>query len=340
MVTNAIPPAINAFSAGEPQATTMRAAVFVAPGQIELQQVAIPVAGPNELLVKVEGCGVCASNLPVWEGREWFQYPLSPGAPGHEGWGRVAAMGKQVRGWTVGERVAMLSYHAYADYDVTDASAAVRLSAAVAEQPFPAEPLACALNVFARSQIERGQRVAIIGIGFLGAILTQLAAEAGAEVIAITRRPFALALARTLGATHTLPMEDHWQILEQVKALTQGVGCDCVIEAVGKQWPLDLAAELTRIRGRLVVAGYHQDGPRQVNMQLWNWRGLDVINAHERADAVYVAGMKAAMEAVASGKLQLAPLLTHQCSLPELADALQLAATRPDGFLKAIITME
>ena len=38
--------------------------------------------------------------------------------------------------------------------------------------------------------------------------------------------------------------------------------------------------ELTRVRGRLVVAGYHQDGPRQVDMQLWNWRGLDVINAH------------------------------------------------------------
>jgi len=54
-----------------------------------------------------------------------------------------------------------------------------------------------------------------------------------------------------------------------------------VIEAAGQQWPLDLATELTRERGRLIIAGYHQDGPRQINMQLWNWRGLDVINAHE-----------------------------------------------------------
>ena len=75
-----------------------------------------------------------------------------------------------------------------------------------------------------------------------------------------------------------------------VKELTGGAFCDRVIEAVGKQWPLDLAAELTRERGRLIVAGYHQDGPRQVNMQLWNWRGLDVINAHERDPEVYMRG--------------------------------------------------
>ena len=64
--------------------------------------------------------------------------------------------------------------------------------------------------------------------------------------------------------------------------LTGGRFCDVVIEAVGKQWPLDLAAELAGERGRLIIAGYHQDGLRQVNMQLWNWRGLDVINAHQR----------------------------------------------------------
>ena len=85
-----------------------------------------------------------------------------------------------------------------------------------------------------------------------------------------------------MGAAETIPMHDHWQIIERVRELTGGTFCDRVIEAVGKQWPLDLAAELTREGGRLVIAGYHQDGPRQVNMQLWNWRGFDVANAHER----------------------------------------------------------
>ena len=57
-----------------------------------------------------------------------------------------------------------------------------------------------------------------------------------------------------------------------------------------------------------MIAGYHQDGPRQVNMQLWNWRGLDVINAHERDPAVYVQGIREAVEAVAAGRLDPAAL--------------------------------
>ena len=146
------------------------------------------------------------------------------------------------------------------------------------------------MNILRRSGIEAGQTVAIVGIGFLGAILTRLAAQAGARVIAVSRRPFSLDVARDMGAAETIPMDDHHGIIARVKELTDGIFCDRVIEAVGKQWPLDLAAELTRERGRLIVAGYHQDGPRQVNMWLWNWRGLDVINAHERDPEVYVAG--------------------------------------------------
>ena len=127
--------------------------------------------------------------------------------------------------------------------------------------------------------------------------MSRLASEAGARVIAISRRQSSLDLARHYGAAETIVMNDHWRILEDVKRLTDGRGCDRVIECVGKQWPLDLAGELVREGGRLVIAGYHQDGARQVNMQMWNWRGLDVINAHERETARYVTGIRRAVEA-------------------------------------------
>jgi threonine dehydrogenase-like Zn-dependent dehydrogenase len=91
------------------------------------------------------------------------------------------------------------------------------------------------------------------------------------------------------------------------------------------------------VRGRLVIAGYHQDGARQVNMQLWNWRGLDVINAHERDPRAYVEGMRAAVDAVASGRLDPAPLYTHRFSLDQLGAALEATRVRPDGFLKALV---
>ncbi len=315
----------------------MRAAIITGPGQVRIETVPRPEPGKGQVRIRLEGCGVCASNLTPWAGPDWMTFPLEPGALGHEGWGVVDALGEGVKGLARGDRVAALSYRSYAEYDVAEADAVVPLPDSLRNQPFPGEPLGCAMNIFRRSEIEAGHVIAIVGIGFLGAILTRLAADAGAHVIAISRRPFSLEVARRMGAAETLAMDDHGAIVERVKHLTNGVFCDRVVEAVGKQWPLDLAAELTRERGRLIVAGYHQDGPRQVNMWLWNWRGLDVINAHERDPKIYVRGMREAVEAVASGRLDPSPLYTHAFPLDRLGAALDATRDRPDGFLKALV---
>jgi threonine dehydrogenase-like Zn-dependent dehydrogenase len=325
-------------------ATTMRAAVLVAPGTMEVREVALPLPRGNEIRVKVQGCGVCASNIPPWEGREWFKYPMKPGQLGHEGWGIVDKVGSDVRNVSVGERVAFLGEHSYAEYDVAAAGSFVALPASLADKPFPAEPLGCAMNIFRRSGIKAGDTVAIVGIGFLGALLTKLASDAGARVLAISRRPWSLDLARKMGAAQAIPMDPPasgypGKIIEIVRQASRNTFCDVVVEAVGKQWPLDLAAEITRERGRLVVAGYHQDGPRQVNMQLWNWRGLDVINAHERDPRIYLQGMQEAVDLVASGAFDPTPLYTHTFPLERLGDALNMTRDRPDGFLKALIPM-
>jgi threonine dehydrogenase-like Zn-dependent dehydrogenase len=321
------------------QQRTMRAAVIAAPGKVELVKSERPMPGKNQIGVRLEGCGVCASNIPPFEGREWFKYPMGPGALGHEGWGVVKAVGEGAEAFSEGDRVAVLSNNAYAEYDIADVGSAVKLPPALDGQPLPAEPLGCAMNIFRRSEIKAGDTVAIVGIGFLGALLTQLAKGAGARVIAISRRPFSLEFARQFGADHAIVMDDHHRIISDVKALTGETFCDVVIEAVGKEWPLNLSAELTKERGRLIIAGYHQDGLRSVNVQLWNWRGLDVINAHERDPAIYLRGMNEAVAVVAEGRLTPGPLYTHRFPLERLGEALRLARDRPDGFMKALIHM-
>ncbi len=195
------------------------------------------------------------------------------------------------------------------------------------------------MNIFARSDVTAGQTVAVVGVGFLGAVLIRLAKAAGATVVAVARRPFAQRVAKDAGADHVVPMGERWQVIEAVKAITGEAFCPVVIECVGQEEPLNLAAELTAVRGRLVIAGYHQDGLRSVNVQLWNWRGFDVINAHERDPALYLAGMRAAVEAVAAGRLDPAPLYTHSYPLERLGEALDATRDRPDGFLKALIRM-
>jgi threonine dehydrogenase-like Zn-dependent dehydrogenase len=329
-------PAGSAAPAG-PAVLTMRSAVVTAPGQTTIEHVPRPEPGPGEARVRLEGSGVCGSNLAFWEGRPWFTYPGEPGAPGHEGWGIVDAVGPEVTSVAPGDRVATLANHAYAEYDLAPARDLVPLPRSLDALPFPGEPLGCAMNAYRRGEVEAGQTVVVIGIGFLGAILTRLATRAGARVIAVSRRPFALEVARAQGAELALPLDDADAVGRVVADATGGAGADRVFEVVGLQGPLDLATELTRIRGRLIIAGYHQDGSRQVNMQLWNWRGLDVINAHERDPAVYLRGIRDAVAAVRDGILDLRPLLTHRFPLDRLDDALEAMRTRPDGFLKAVV---
>ncbi|MFT2008164.1 MDR/zinc-dependent alcohol dehydrogenase-like family protein [Pontibacter sp. 13R65] len=319
-------------------ATTMQAAVIAAPQTVEIQDTSLPEPQAGQVRLQLEGCGLCASNIPVWEGREWFSYPVAAGNPGHEGWGIIDAIGEEVTGFAVGDRVAALSYNSYAQYDLADADKLIKLPEALAGKPFPGEPLGCAINIFRRSDIQAGQTVAILGIGFLGALLVQLAKHAGAKVIAISQRDFSLQVATGCGADEVIKMDDHWQIIEKVKSLTNGKFCERVIECTGKEWPLNLAGELTAERGKLIIAGFHQDGMRQVNVQLWNWRGLDVINAHERDPQEYIKGMQEAVKAVEAGILNPDPLYTHTYALADMATAFENLSNRPDGFVKALIT--
>ncbi|HEX8546172.1 MAG TPA: zinc-binding dehydrogenase [Cytophagaceae bacterium] len=315
----------------------MKSAVLVAAGKFETQERPLPVPSKNQVRIKLEGCGLCASSIPVWQGREWFSYPREAGSPGHEGWGYIDAIGEEVKEYAVGERVAFLSDKSYAEYDLADDSALVKIPEALANMPFPGEPLGCAINIFNRADIKEGQTVAIVGIGFLGALLIQLAKNAGATVIALSQRDYSLDVAHENGADHILKLDDHWKIIAEVKELTNGKFCERVIEATGKEWPLNLSAELTGERGKLIIAGFHQDGMRQVNVQLWNWRGIDVINAHERDPQMYIKGMKEAMIQVMNGTLDPSRLYTHNFTIEELSEAFTMLSERPDGFVKALI---
>jgi threonine dehydrogenase-like Zn-dependent dehydrogenase len=315
---------------------TMRSAVLVAPRRFEVREVPVPQPLPNQVRVRIEGCGVCGANLSPWQGRPWFLYPLPAGAPGHEAWGRVDEVGSDVRGVQVGDRVAGVSQCGFAEYDLFEQHSLVVLPRELEGEAVPAEPLGCAMNAFRRSRIRAGHTVAVVGIGFFGALLVSLAAAAGARVIAVSRRPFSRDLAREMGADQALPF-DALDLPERIFELTGARGCDRVIEAIGNQDALDLASQLTCLHGRLIIAGFHQDGARQVDMLLWNWRGLDVVNAHEREPAAQVDGMRSALLAMARGDLDPDPLYTHRVPLERIGDAFSAMESRDDGFVKGLV---
>jgi threonine dehydrogenase-like Zn-dependent dehydrogenase len=317
----------------------MIAAVVTKPRLIELQKVTAPSISDNQVKVRLEGCGICASSLPFWEGRDWFSYPSEPGSPGHEGWGIVEAVGERVTNISAGDRVAFLSSHAFAEYDVAEENSLVKIPQALSGKPFPGEPLGCAMNIFERSNIQPGDTVAIIGSGFLGGLLCQLCMYTGAKVIAISKRQYSLEQAKRYGADELIPLTSTWDVTNKVSEITNGTFCQRVIEATGKQEGVDVATEIVAEGARMIIAGFHQDGLRQVNLQKWNWKGIDVINAHERDPKRYLSGMEKAVDAVTSGMINPDALYTHLISLQELNRGFELTANRPDGFMKALVQL-
>src|SRR5436305_7773363 len=129
----------------------MRAAVLTRPGEIRMQGVPRPEPRSGQGRIRLEGCGVCASDLTPSAGPEWMHFPTEPGALGHEGWGVVDALGDGVSDFRVGDRVAALSGHAYAEFDVAEDSRVVKLPDQLRELDVPLEPFGCAFNIFRRS---------------------------------------------------------------------------------------------------------------------------------------------------------------------------------------------
>jgi threonine dehydrogenase-like Zn-dependent dehydrogenase len=305
----------------------VRALKLVAPREVECVEVAAPRPGPGEVLVRIEACGVCGSDLNAWRGVPGVEFPLPAGAPGHETWGRVMEAGVEVSGLRIGERVTGLMWNGFAELGATAAENLLRVPAEFGGEPVLGEPLACAMNVIRRSGIGPGDRVAIVGFGYLAALVAHLLPETAGEWIAISRRSDSRTLAGQLGASaaydfSTVP-DSAWD------------NFPIVVEAAGVQSALDLATWLTAYAGRLVVAGYHADGPRRVNMQSWNWKGIDVINAHARRPAVYVDALREAFEILRARPLP--PLLSHAWSLEEAAEAFAAAEARPPGYIKGIL---
>lgn len=315
----------------------MHSMQLVAPQRFERVGVPIPKPRAAEVLVRVEGCGVCGSNLPAWEGRAWFQYPFEPGAPGHEAWGEVVAVGPGVDPELVGRRAAILSDHGFAEFAAVPLAKTVWIPESLQGCPVPGEPIACAINIMRRAGVRPGDTVCVVGAGFIGLLLILLARIADARVIACSRRDFSRNMARRVGAEAAVALDRSGSAEGEIARITQDRMCDVVIEAAGVQEAIDAATPLVRTRGRLVIAGFHQDGQRTVDLQRWNWHGIDVINAHERDPAVYARGMREGIEAMRAGRLMLDGLLTHTLPMTHLDHACALLSDRPAGFVKAVV---
>jgi 2-desacetyl-2-hydroxyethyl bacteriochlorophyllide A dehydrogenase len=314
----------------------MKAAALIKPREFKVYEIDKPTPKPNEILVKVEACGVCSSELGIWQNQNLkLEQPLFMG---HEVSGVIEEVGRDVDNFSVGDRVTVYTNKGgYAEFISVPEEWAIKVADHIPIELALGEPIGCAMNGTKRSKVEVGDTVVMIGLGFMGGLILQgIKLKGASKIIAVDPRKESQELAKKLGADIIInpnSEDSESRILE----LTEERGADVVVESTGYQEPLNLAAKVVKIRGRIVIFGYHQEGPRAVDVQTWNWKGLDVINAHERDPEVYMEGMKIGVKLLNSGHLEMEPLVSHYFSIDQINNAFETAYNKPSGFIKAII---
>jgi threonine dehydrogenase-like Zn-dependent dehydrogenase len=313
----------------------MRVARLTEPGRFELIEESVPSIGPDEVLVRVAACGVCASELDMFVGLAG--HATYPWYPGHEVSGVVERVGDLVESLAPATPVAAwVTTRGYADYvsvkaDYCFPAGDVPLELALGE------PLACAVNAVELGQVSLGDDVVIIGAGFMGHLVHKLVELQGPRhVIVADTRPDALKRAESFGATRVVDVTKE-SLVDVVDEITGGVGADVSFEVTGVQAPLDVVGEVTRMSGTVAIVGYHQGPPRSLPLAEWNWKAFRIANAHFREVATILRGMRAGMRLVSSGRLSIEGLVTHRFSLEEMEAAFRAALDKPEGFVKATV---
>jgi L-iditol 2-dehydrogenase len=258
----------------------MMAAVLYGKEQLQVESVAIPSIGKDDVLVRVRTALTCGTDVKVFRRGYHARMIVPPALFGHELAGDIVAVGRNVRDWYVGQRVVaansapcsecfycrrglenlcddlLFNNGAYAEYMRIPGRI---VSKNMYEIPVHVgyqdaaliEPLACVLRGIEETDVRPGDNVAVLGLGPIGSMFVRMAKIFGARVIAIGRRPSQLDRARRMGADDLLIAEDGVDLVPQIKGLTHGRGADVVIEAVGQPEAWQQAIRMLR-RGGIV----------------------------------------------------------------------------------------
>lgn len=349
--------------------STMKAAVWLEPGRIEIQQRPIPEPGPTDALLRVTTTTICGTDVHILKG----EYPVKPGLIiGHEPVGVIEKLGSAVRGYQIGQRViagaitpcgqchpcldgissqcggkAMGGWQLGNTIDGCQAEYVLIPNAQANLTPVPdglsdEQVLMCpdimstGFGGAESGGIRIGDTVVIFAQGPIG-----LCATAGAKLMGATRIIVVdsvaerLAIARRLGADITIDFKQQ-DPLEQIMAITEGKGVDVAIEALGTQQTFESCLRALKPGGTLSSLGVYSG---KLSMP------LDAIAAglgdHKIITTLCPGGkerMRRLMEVVASGRVDLTAMVTHRFKLDDIVAAYDLFSHQRDGVLKIAIT--
>ncbi|RLC92942.1 MAG: hypothetical protein DRI77_12365 [Chloroflexi bacterium] len=335
----------------------MKAAVLYAPREIRFEEVPDPTPGPGEVLIRVRACGVCGSDLHIYTGDREVGYPR---ILGHEFAGEVVAVGEGVSGIAPGERVTAepnfscghcyycraglpnlclkrvgLAIHldgSFAELVKVPAAFVWKLPEGVSyRQGAMVEPLMVAWHAVRRGGVSIGDRVAVLGCGAIGLLVTMVAAAAGARVYTVDIVPHKLTLARQLGAFAAFNGREV-DAVEEIRRATDGLGADVVFETAGVATTVEQALEAVRQAGRVVLVGLSTQPARLVPMSVAR-REVQIIGSFTYYADEFAIGIRL----IASGRLDVESLIGFTTDLAGTAEAFR--RVEAGEVVKAMVEM-
>lgn len=307
-------------------------AVYLRREGFEIRDVPAPVCNEDQMLIRTLSCGVCEGDVFHYRTRADLAEPI---LLGHEGSGEVVAVGANVDGFAPGDLVTT-NDGAYAEYFLTTPAAAIKLPAEVDVRWALGEPIACFVHASRRFGIQPGDKVAVLGCGYMGMGCLQMAKlQQPGTLTAIEPQDKRRSHALSFGATDVYDPGDKpaQQVLEDLGEF------DVVIEATGAAPAVDLCTLLVKQHGRIVLVGYHQShgGQRTIDMKTWNYKAIDVMNGHVRREDEKVQAMREGINLYAQGKLRFEGMLAGYDGLDQVQTAFHDAASGKAGLYKAVI---
>jgi L-iditol 2-dehydrogenase len=330
---------------------------------MELRQVPTPrLSGPRDVLLRVDTLGVCGSDVHYYtQGKIGSGGAMFPQLLGHEIAATVQEVGPEVKTLHPGQRVAVDPLVACGECDQCRAGrqhtcrkqtflgssgqpgALVEYLVMPASCCFPVpdslnddeaavvEPLAVGVYAAQLAQLKPGARVGIVGSGPIGlCTLLAIRAQGQATVYATDLVDERLAVARACGAAWTgNPRRE--DVVAAVRRL-EPLGLDAVFECAGEQDAIDQGLELLKPGGTLLIVGIPELDRISMNISLMRRNELRILNVRRQNECT-----DHAIELIASGRVDVRPLVTHHFHFEETARAFELVSGRSDGVVKAII---
>jgi len=345
---------------------TMQAAVYREIDVVRPEIIAVPEIGAGELLIRIDTCGVCGTDLKkIHTGSH-----AAPRVFGHEMAGTVAAVGSGVSGFAVGERV-MAFHHipcgtcfycrkqtfaqcetykkvgttagfaaaggGFAEYIrvmdwIVATGGLVKIPDDIPfEQAAFIEPVNTCYKAIRLLNLEADDTVLVIGQGSIGVILAALAHRTGARVLTSDLYPERHAIAAQFGLTH--PIDARGDVVGAAKAATEGRGADVVLVAVGADALIAMAMDAVRPGGRVMLFASTQHGTAPFDPATVCMDEKTLMGSYSASVAIQEEGIDLVFSGYRDGSLDLTKLISHRFSLDECAEAIHLASNpKPDSM--------